>query len=419
MKTFKSLFIYTFTTFFNAGVSFITFSILTHTLSGYDYGIIHLYNAFSIFLFPFISIGVSFILNIDYFKMNNEEFRKNFSNATGIVVITTFIFTILFFFLSGTIQNYLKLNFFFTITFPVVILLTVFSEIISNLIRNRGNHYLFAGFSTGKTIIEIGLIVLLIIGLGMQWQGRLLASLLSLVISGFFILYLIKKWKLFVPSFEKKKILGIFYSGLPFIPERLSIFFIAYADRFFINHYSNTSEVGYYGAGAQIAIIVNLSIMALSNTFYPSMYTKLSEVPADLKSVKKITLTFLGINSLITLLVIALIPLLFDFFIGEEFKAGEKYAKYLTLGLFFWGIYSVFVAFLLNLKKNKLVMFIAIIGTVVSIVLNFINVRYFGAVGAAYTSVIVYIIMAVLCVYGVHRYYDLFLLFGLRKLVRE
>ncbi|MDP9230806.1 MAG: polysaccharide biosynthesis C-terminal domain-containing protein, partial [Bacteroidota bacterium] len=78
-----------------------------------------------------------------------------------------------------------------------------------------------------------------------------------------------------------------------------------------------------------------------------------------------------------------------------------------TIGLFFWAIYNVFIAFLLNLKKNKLIMFISILGMILSLLANFLNVRNFGALGAAYTSILVYFSMAAITIFFVHKYYGI------------
>jgi FkbM family methyltransferase len=80
---------------------------------------------------------------------------------------------------------------------------------------------------------------------------------------------------------------------------------------------------------------------------------------------------------------------------------------FLTIGLFFWGIYNAFLAFLLNARKNSLIMLISIAGMILSVILNFFLVRRFGALGATYTSIIVYFVMAVTTIYFVNKFYSL------------
>lgn len=414
MKQIKALSIYAFTIFFNAAISFGTFSLLTHYLSEVDYGIINLYTSFSVFLTPFIASGVQFVLSVDYFKLNSGDFRSHFTNALLIPVGFTIFFTLLFLLFNQQVQHLLGVNFFFVLLLPLTCLVIVLNEIFLNLFRNKENHFLFAGFSIIKNLLEAGLTIFLIVFLSYKWEGRLGSSLIAAIASALFIFFLIYKWRLYTGVFQKKVVYGIFIAGLPFVLERLAIFVLGYSDRFFINHYSGTAEVGYYGAGAQISLIVTLAIITLNNTFYPVLFKSLSQEVIEYKKVRNTCLAFVGLSFFITLAVIFCVPLFFRFFIGPVFQPGQKYAIYLTIGLFFWAVYNVFIAFLLNIKKNKIIMFISLFGMVISLIINFINVRNFGPIGAAYTSILVYFFMAFGAIFFVHKYYNLKKVFALQ-----
>ena len=407
MKQFRSLSIYAFTIFFNAAISFGSFSLLTHYLSEVDYGTINLYTSFSVCLTPFIAVGIQFVLSVDYFKLSEKEFRNHFTNAMLIPIGATIFFTLLVVLFNQQLQHLLGVNLLFVLLIPVTCLMAVVNEIFLNLFRNKGKHFLFAGFSITKNLVEVALTILFVLFLSYKWEGRLASSFLALAISGLFIIFLVFRWRLYTGLFYKNLIYGIFIAGLPFIPERLAIFVLGYSDRFFINHYSGRAEVGYYGAGAQIALIVTLVIITLNNTFYPVLYRELAQEQADYKKLRKTLLVFIGISLFITLAVIASVPVFFKFFIGPLFQPGQKYAIYLAIGMFFWAIYNVFIVFLLNLKKNRLVMYISLLGMAISLAGNFINVRHFGAIGATYTSILVYFFMAAGAVFFVSKNYNL------------
>jgi O-antigen/teichoic acid export membrane protein len=407
MKRFKSLSIYAFAIFFNAAVSFATFSLLTHYLSEVDYGVINLYNALVVSLTPFIASGVPFVLSVDFFKMSQQEFRSHFTNALLIPVVFTVLFTLVFLIFHTDLQKVSGTNFLFTLLLPFTCLMIVLSEIFQYLFRNRQQPFLFAGYLIGKNILEVGFTVLLVLVLSYGWEGRIGGNIIALLASSLFLLFIIFKWRLYTGLFDGKMIYSILVAGLPFVPERLSIFVLNYSDRFFINHYRGTSEVGYYGAGAQVAAIMGLFIITLNNTFYPSFFSELSLEQINYKKLKKFLLLFVGLSAIATLFVVMITPTLFRYFIGPNFQPGKMYAVNLTLALFFWAIYNAFIVFLLNLKKNKLIMGISIFGVLLSLAANFFNVRYFGPIGATYTSLLVYFAMAGITVYYVHRFYNL------------
>lgn len=407
MQQFKSLSIYVFATFFNAAISFGMFSLLTHYLTEVDYGIINLYTSFSVFLTPFIAAGVPFVLSVDYFKLNEQEFRSHFTHALVIPVSSSLFLTLVFLLFHTRLQQLLGINFLFAILLPVTCLMAMVNEIFLNLFRNKRKHFLFAGYAIIKNIAEAALTILLVVVLSYKWEGRLAGSFIIASAAVLFLIFVIYKWRLYTGFFDKKILHAILIAGLPFIPERLAIFVLGYSDRFFINHYRSTAEVGYYGAGAQIALIVTLAIIALNNTFYPSLFNELSAKEIDNSKLKKLLLAFIGLSALITACVVLATPILFRYFIGPLFQPGKTYAIYLTVALFFWALYNVFIVFLLNLKKNKLIMGISVFGVVLSLTANFFNVKFFGPIGATYTSLLVYGSMAGATIYFVNKYYNL------------
>jgi O-antigen/teichoic acid export membrane protein len=407
LKKLKPLTVYGLSIFSNAAISFATFSLLTHHLNEVDYGIINLYNSFILLLMPFISIGVPFVLNVDYFKMNEENYRNQFTSAMVIPIIAFVFFTLLSFIFYKYVQSVTKVNFFFTIAIPFTCLMFVLNDVMLNLFRNKEKYFLFAGFSFAKNILEVSITILLVLGLGFNWTGRLGSSIIALLFGSCILLYIIKRWHFISRKFSKSAMISVLLAGLPFIPERLAIFTLGYSDRFFIDHYNSTADVGFYSAGAQIALIVNLAILTLNNTFYPNLFRQLSETVMDYKGIKKNVWLFIGLSALITFIVIISVPFFFKFFIGHNFQPGKMYAINLAIGFFFWSIYNVFIVFLLNFKKNGLIMRISISGMMLSLILNFFLVPYYGAIGATYTSITVYFFMAFVTIFCVHNMYNL------------
>jgi O-antigen/teichoic acid export membrane protein len=105
--------------------------------------------------------------------------------------------------------------------------------------------------------------------------------------------------------------------------------------------------------------------------------------------------------------VIVCIPLFFEYLIGPLFQKGQIYALYLTIAMFLWAIYNAFIPFLLSFGKNKLIMMISIAGMAISLIGNYFNIKHLGALGAAYTSILVYFFMAAITIFFVHKHYGL------------
>ena len=284
--------------FFTAGVSFATFSLLTRHLNEVDYGIINLYNSTSILLVAFISCGVQFVLNVDYFKLSKDDYRKRFSNSIIIPISIFIILTIGFLIFNQPVKRLIKANFFFTAVLPFTCFLILINDIILGLIRNREKHFLFAGFSISKSLVEVSLAILFIVLMKWSWEGRIAGSFITLIISGSFAFLLFRKWNFLTPDITLDEIKPVFKYGLPFIPERLAVFFMFYSDRFFIDYYKGTDDVGLYSAGAQIAVILNLICHSLNSTFYPYFYKRLAKDKPDYAGLRKGMLAFGGIATI-------------------------------------------------------------------------------------------------------------------------
>lgn len=403
----KSFSVYAFVMFFTAAITFAVYSWLTHHLSTKDLGIVNLYNAYCLLLVPFVSFGVQFILSVDYFKMPAKRYAIRFVNGLLIPPIAIVLLTLLSLLFQDKLLGVLQSNLFFVLIAPLTCFFIGLNDIVIMQIRNRGKHGLYARYSIFKTVSESLLIVLLISVFAVKWQGRLSAALISLVICSGFSFYLFKKWDLIKCRIFFSEIKRIAHASSPFIPERLAVFFLSQSDRFIINYYHGTSELGLYGAGAQVGIIVNLVTMALSYSFQPMIFKNLSLQPVNYRGCRNVMLGYMGISLMITLVLIVAIPFIFHWFIGEAFKGSGLYAINLTIAGFFWAVYNCFLACLLFLKKSREIMWIAIGGTFISVSLNLISIKQFGPVGATYTCIIVYFIMAVLVMLRVHKYYNI------------
>src|SRR4030095_9492471 len=104
-------------------------------------------------------------------------------NSMVIPVIIFGVLTIGCLIFNYPIQRLIKADFFFTAVLPLTCLLILVNDIILGLIRNREKHFLFAGFSISKSLIEVSLAVLFIVLLNWGWEGRIASSFITLIVS--------------------------------------------------------------------------------------------------------------------------------------------------------------------------------------------------------------------------------------------
>jgi O-antigen/teichoic acid export membrane protein len=344
LKLISSFSIYAIAIFFNAGLSFIVFSWLTHRLTPDDFGIINLYSSYTILLVPFISCGAQFILSVDYFKISKEKYGSHFINGISIPFFMWIILSVGSIIFLDFLKSSLKVNTFFILVAPFTCLLMVYNDIIIAQIRNRGRHTLFARYFFFKTIVEGIFTVVLVTTILKNWEGRLGGALAAFVCCFFLMYYLVRTWQLDKGKFEIKDTLSIARQGLPFIPERIAVFFLSYSDRFFIDYFKGTYNVGIYSAGAQVGIIVNLITIALNYSFQPVIFRHLSVEAINYKSLRTVLLSYMGVALVFTAGIIIAIPFIFRYIIGSAFRESGIFAINLTIAGFLWAVYNNFLS---------------------------------------------------------------------------
>jgi O-antigen/teichoic acid export membrane protein len=407
VKLHKQVIIYFSVTAVNAVLSFVITSLLTHQIEPGDYGRIYLYSSFLNFLTPFITVGILYPLSVEYFKRSHDSYSFYFSNAQVIPLISLAIFTVLCVALQNPLAHLLKVPNVWIWIMPLTVWWLMINETSQMITRSNNKPFQYAFFSVGKNIAEILLTILFVLALHWAWQGRLLSAAVAPMVLGTLSIYLFYRWKLIEKKIDWQLVQKIFLLSFPFIFERLSVFIMNSSDRYFIDHYdiNGTSEVGLYGLGSQIGMIIFLVVLSMNSAYQPHLFKKLSE---GLKNkIHKTTLLYIGACAITVTALLIGIPFLFRFFIDPKYLGAKKYAYMLCGGYFMWGVYNAFQVYLIYIHKKGLILAIAILGMLLSLSLNFFMVPKYGAEGAAFSSIITYSVMAITCFLLVRKFYIL------------
>jgi Membrane protein involved in the export of O-antigen and teichoic acid len=157
MRLRKQVYIYFSSYFINAGLSFLIVSLLTHHLTTYDYGIINLYSSFLLLLMPFVSAGILFPISVEYFKKPAEEYKRFFTNAQALSLLSMVLFTVLCLLFQQPLSRFLKVSPVWIWIMPVTAWWIMINETTMLITRNKNSPFQFALFTVGKTWLRSGL----------------------------------------------------------------------------------------------------------------------------------------------------------------------------------------------------------------------------------------------------------------------
>lgn len=417
IKYLKSFSIYTSVGFLNAGIGFLLLPILTAYLSPEDYGVISLVNVYVQVLMPIVGLSTAGYLSVEYYNSNisKEQFASTFSSVRLIPLAGILVIAVIFLLGQKFLPNLMELP---PLAYWMVVPITLFSLYFSNfssfLIATKRAR-VFGLTSVGKLLFEISVTILLVVGIGMNWEGRIYSAFLAAFLFSLVSIYYYRKWRLLSWDIRREHIRLAILFGAPLIMHQIGKFVINQSDRLFLAKMVSIEEMGIYSVGYQVGTVVLILVTAFSNFFSPFLYERLAKNEDQGKrEVVKMSYLFLAGTFVAVVLLTLVTPLLFQWFIDSRYGSATKYVFWVGLGYFFWGIYTIFSGYVFYHKKTKILGWLAVVNVTLNLAFNYLFIGKFGAIGAAYATCLSYFIVALIMIVVVGRRYPM--PWGLKKI---
>lgn len=412
MKFPRQISIYTIIGVLGAGINFLLLPYLSHFLSPKDYGVLSMINSVVTILIPFTSIMAFSWINTEYFKITDKkEFASLFSSVQVVPVVPFLCFTLLCFAFKNPLGAWLEVpaekNYWIVLA-AVLSFLTIYFDTLLNLTVTQQKPMAYGFFNITKLVIEIGLTIFFIAKCAMGWEGRLLAWLISVIITFGIGIFYFNREGLLTLRISYTYFFSSILFGAPLILHTVGKFIINQSDRIFITKMVSLEEAGIYSIGYQIGLAILLFVNAAGNFFQPYLYERLAKnnSTSNLQVVKTTyLLVLLFVSVLIALSVFS--PLLFYWFIDERYTAGARYVFWVGLSYVFWGVYILMTGYIFYSGQSQFLGKLAILNIVLNGILNYVLISAFGAMGAAYATCVSFFIIAVLVSYKANRLYPM------------
>jgi len=421
VKLLRTFSLYTVVGFLNAGISFLILPILTHYLSPADYGIISLVNTYVSILMPIVGLSTASFISVEYFnkKLQPYQFQEVFSSVRAIPLLMLIPFTLLFVLGYKVLPPLLELPLqAYWLLLPVAIFALYADDFKSFLVITKRT-WLFSFATLGKIFLEIPLTLLLIIYAHRQWDGRIYAWFITVIIFTLLSVYYYQKWNLFSLKVKKAYIRQAVLFGAPLILHQIGKFVINQADRLFLAKMISVEEMGIYSVGYQVGMVLLIVSTAFTNFFTPFLFEHLNKgTDEDKLKVVRISYLFIIVMFGLLMLLTFLTPSLFAIFISDRFAGAAKYVFWIGLSYCFWGIYLVFSGYIFYLKKSKVLGYVSVLNVAVNLSCNYFFIRWFGAVGAAYATCLSFFLVCIVVGYITQRLYPMPWL-SFRKLLKK
>lgn len=189
--------------------------------------------------------------------------------------------------------------------------------------------------------------------------------------------------------------------NLPLIPHYLSLIVLQQSDRIFIAKMAGEDKAAIYSIAYSVSTIMVFAINALTSAFTPYVYNNLKNNQS--KKISDVTNKLLLVVAGMNLCVILFGPEIISFFAPKQYSEAIWAIPPVATSVFFMFFYNVFTIVEFYYEKTSYVMMASVLGAILNIILNYIFISKFGYIAAAYTTLICYILFAILHYYYANR----------------
>lgn len=243
-------------------------------------------------------------------------------------------------------------------------------------------------------IFDILLSLAFILFLGFKEDGKIFGLVVATSLPALGVFYYFAK-RYGSETVDANKYKEMLRYGFPLIFHQLAFLLLATGDRILIDHFMGLAAVGVYAIVYLFAKPVEYVIAALSQVWSPRYFREMQNGhEGDMKIRKFNSLWVIGL-SLFVLSFLWLSPLLFGRLVSEDYQDGVSLLPPIVIGMYFMGLYHLFVGPLHVAKNSKSIVKVTLSSGGLNILLNFLLLPKFGIVGAAYATAFSYLFMCV------------------------
>ncbi len=249
--------IYMFGDVLRRSVSLIMLPIYTRYLTPEDYGVVELLSMIIDFASIIFGAQVGQAIFRYYCTAKSEEEKKSivssslflsgFMNMIGVAVVILFSDQLAIAIFSDASYST------FVTLFAITMLLEPFMLIPLTQIRAEQKPWLFLIFSLMKLTIQLSLNIYFVVVKEMHVEGVIYSAIISAcIMSIILVFYSISKTGISIKTESCKK---LFSFSLPLKLASLGSFYLAFGDRYFLNIFTDLSQVGIYSLGYKFGFI--------------------------------------------------------------------------------------------------------------------------------------------------------------------
>jgi len=388
---------YTFANFIVKSIGFLTTPIFARILTREEFGLYSNYSSWlsTITIFVTLGLGTSFISAKFDFK---DKFDEYVSSTLFLSTIISFVWIGIVLLFQNAISDFTGIE------TPYLYLMLVYLMLYSAVDMYQAKERYLFGYKKSvliSLVIAIStaiLSVILVKYLNNKLAGRIIGSALPTILIGVILYYqLIASGKI-IKSHYWKYALPI---CLPYIPHVLSLTLLNSMDKVMITKICGPEDNALYSLAYSCGAIITLLATSINLAFSPWLGEQLNSKKYE--RIYHVSKTYVLIFALGTCGIMLVTPEVLFVMGGEGYREATYVMPPVSFGCVCQFMYSMYVSVEQFNKKTVGMAFASTTAALSNYILNYIFVRRFGYIAAAYTTLISYLILFVIHVFLVKR----------------
>lgn len=392
-------------------LNFLLVPFYTNYLLTSEYGVVANMYAYIAFVFVLYGYGMEAAYMRFVSSLELGDKKQNFSAPFFSLAVTSLVFSALIHVTASTLSGWIGID--SSKAYLVqyagwVIFFDTLSIVPFAFLRMENKAKVFAGLRVLHILISIIFNIIFIVGFRMKAEGVLIANLLA---SGLTFLVLLK---FAIPqltlNFPKQLYKELLKFGFPYIPAGLAGIAIQVIDRPILKLLTDDSTVGIYQANYRLGVLMMLVVGMFDYAWRPFFLQHAKD--QDAKELFAKAFTYFVAFMLLILVSVSLfikdlirIRLFGKYFIHPDYWGGVAIVPIVLLAYVFTGAYVNFVVGVYLEKKTKYLPYATGAGGLVNVLVNFLLIPKYGLMGAAYATLLSYIVMAVGIYFASQKFY--------------
>lgn len=369
----------------NAGIPFLLMPILTRVLSPADYGTIAMFAIVLSIFGAFTGLSVHGAVSVRYLQLDKVKLAEYVGACVGILLASTSIVLFVVFVLGDILVDATGITLDWLLIGVVLSGFQFLGNIRLALWQASGSALTYGKFQVGQSLMNAALSLLLILLLGMAWEGRLVGQGVAIVFFGVLAIYCLRRdGFLKLPLAWKETLNDALRFGVPLIPHVIGGLLIVAVDRFVIVRMLDLAHAGIYMVALQVGQVVGLLTESFNKAYAPWLMSRLSH-PSDAmrrKIVKGTYAYFVSVPALAAIIGLTA-PWFMPLIVGAKFQESAILVIYIAVGFAFGGCYFMVTNYVFFESKTKLLAVVTFLSGVINIPLMIYLVGQNGVVGAA------------------------------------